>query len=62
MAEVKMKGPLYKVECWEYERGYGRRFMGEKFFTTETEAKTYCEEYFHGDPDCFFKAFWSKVM
>jgi len=61
MAEVKMKKPLFKVTMTEYEKGWGQRPMGEKFFTTEEEAKKFCEGYFFGDPDCFFRATYTKV-
>ena len=37
MAEVRFNGPLYKVTMTEYERGYGQREMGEKFFDNEEE-------------------------
>jgi hypothetical protein len=45
----------------EYERGYGQRPMGETFFTTEEEAKRFCQEYASGDPDCYFRASYEKV-
>jgi hypothetical protein len=60
MAEVKI-GTLYKVTMTEYERGYGQRPMGVKFFTTEAEAKKFCEEYAAGDSECFFRADYRKV-
>lgn len=41
-------GSLYKVQCTEYERGYGQRDMGTYFFTTEQEAKEFCERYASG--------------
>ena len=61
MAEVKFPGPLYKVTMTEYERGYGQRDMGEKFFDNEEEAKTFCEKYFSGGPDCYYRAEYRKV-
>ncbi len=61
MSEVTLKTPLFKVTMTEYERGYGQRHMGEKFFTTEEEAKKFCEGYYFGDPDCFFRATYTKV-
>jgi len=61
MSEVKMNGSLFKVTCTEYERGYGQRPMGEKFFTTEAEAKQFCEEYASGDSECFYRADYRKV-
>jgi hypothetical protein len=62
MAEVKLNG-LYKVTMTEYERGYGQRDMGTKFFDTEEEAKAFVEEYNKdpGDPDCFFRASYRKI-
>ena len=62
MAEVRLNG-LYKVTMTEYERGYGQRDMGTKFFDNEEEAKAFCAEYNRepGDPDCFFRAAYSKV-
>lgn len=61
MAEVKFPGPLYKVTMTEYERGYGQRDMGEKFFDNEEEAKAFCEKYFSGDPDCYYRAEYRRV-
>ena len=61
MAQVQNPGPLYKVTMTEYERGYGQRPMGETYFTTEEEAKKFCEEYFSGDPDCYYRADYRKV-
>jgi hypothetical protein len=61
MAEVKNPGPLFKVTMTEYERGYGQRHMGEKYFDNEEEAKKFCEGYFFGDHDCYFKATYTKV-
>ena len=60
MAEVKLNG-LYKVTMTEYERGYGQRDMGTTYFTTEEEAKKFCQEYFSGDPDCYYRAEYYKV-
>jgi hypothetical protein len=59
--EVTLKDSLYKVTMLEYERGYGQRFMGEKFFTTEAEAKRFCDGYAFGDEDCFFRATYTKI-
>ncbi len=61
MAQVLNPGPLYKVTMTEYERGYGQRPMGETYFTTEDEAKKFCEEYFSGSPDCYYRAEYRKV-
>jgi len=52
---------LYRVQCTEYERGYGQRDMGQYFFTTEQEAKEFCEKYASGDSECFFRASYEKV-
>lgn len=62
MSEVKLNG-LYKVTMTEYERGYGQRDMGVKFFDNEAEAKQFCENYNRdpGDPDCFYRADYRKV-
>ena len=62
MSEVKLNG-LWKVQMTEYERGWGQRDMGTKFFDNETEAKAFCEAYNKdpGDPDCYFRAAYSKV-
>ena len=62
MSEVKL-GSLYKVTMTEYERGWGQRPMGEKWFTTEAEARKFCEDYNRdpGDPDCYFRASYTKV-
>lgn len=61
MARVEMNGPLYRVECREYERGWGQRDMGTVYFTTEEEAKKYCEEYASGDSECFYRASYTRV-
>ncbi len=63
MAEVKFNGPLYKVTMTEYERGYGQREMGVRFFDNEEDAKQYCRKYNEdlGDPDCFYRADYRKV-
>ncbi len=61
MPEIKMKGPLFKVTMTEYEKGWGQRPMGEKFFTTEEEAKKFCEDYASGDYECFYRASYSRV-
>lgn len=55
-------GPLYRVQCTEYERGYGQRDMGEVFFTTEEEAKLYCEQYASGDSECYYRAEYRRVL
>jgi hypothetical protein len=55
-------GPLYKVTCTEYERGYGQRPMGEVYFTTEVEAKLYCEQYASGDSECYYRAEYRRVL
>jgi hypothetical protein len=60
MAQVQV-GSLYRVQCTEYERGYGQRDMGVYFFTTEEEARKFCEEYASGSPDCYFRASYEKV-
>lgn len=60
MPEVKV-GTLYKVTMTEYEKGWGQRPTGEKFFTTEEEAKQFCLEYASGDYDCYYRASYTKV-
>jgi hypothetical protein len=60
MAEVKL-GTLYKVTMTEHERGWGQRPMGETFFTTEEEAKRFCEEYASGDSECYFRARYERI-
>jgi hypothetical protein len=61
MAQVHNPGPLYKVTMTEYERGYGQRPMGETFFTTEEEARKFCQEYASGDSECYYRADYRKV-
>jgi hypothetical protein len=63
MPQVKNPGPLFKVTMTEYERGYGQRPMGERWFNTEQDAKAFCDEYNRdpGDPDCFYRASYQKV-
>ena len=61
MAEVRLNTPLFKVTMTEYERGYGQRDMGEKFFDNEEEARKFCEEYFSGDRDCYYRAEYRRV-
>jgi hypothetical protein len=62
MAEVRLNS-LYKVTMTEYERGYGQRDMGTKFFDNEEEAKEFVKEYNKdpGDPDCYYRADYRKV-
>ncbi len=60
MAQVT-PGPLYKVTMTEYERGYGQRSMGETYFTTEQEAKEFCEKWASGDSECYYRARYEKV-
>ncbi len=60
MAQVT-PGPLYKVTMTEYERGYGQRPMGETYFTTEQEAKEFCEKWTSGDSECYYRARYEKV-
>jgi hypothetical protein len=45
----------------EYERGYGQRPMGEKYFDNEEEAKQFCKEYFSGDSECYYRADYRKI-
>lgn len=63
MSEVKLNGPLFKVTMTEYERGWGQRPMGERYFDCERDAKAFCEEYNRdpGDPDCFFRADYRRI-
>ena len=61
MAEVKLNGPLYKVTMTEYERGWGQRPMGVKYFDNETEAKQFCKDYFSGDIECYYRADYEKI-
>ena len=63
MPQVKNPGPLFKVTMTEYERGYGQRPMGERWFNTEQDAKAFCDEYNRdpGDPDCFYRASYQKI-
>jgi len=57
---VEMDGSLYRVECREYESGV-QRDMGTVYFTTEEEAKMYCQEYACGDSECYFRASYTRV-
>jgi hypothetical protein len=63
MAEVKLQGPLFKVVMTEYERGWGQRPMGERYFDTEQDARAFCDEYNRdpGDPDCYFRASYQRI-
>jgi hypothetical protein len=61
MSKVKLNGALYKVTMTEYERGYGQRDMGEKFFDNEDEAKQFCKDYFGGDSECYYRADYRKI-
>ena len=58
--ELQFKN-LFKVTMTEYERGYGQRPMGTKFFDTEAEAKAFCLEYASGDYECFYRASYERV-
>jgi hypothetical protein len=59
--EIFLPKTLYKVTMTEYERGFGQRHMGERFFEHEYEAKEFCRNYASGDEDCFFRASYTKV-
>jgi hypothetical protein len=61
MSEVRVNGPLYKVTMTEYERGYGQRPMGERYFDNEQEAQEFCKNYFSGDSECYFRADYQKI-
>ena len=61
MAEVRLNGALFKVTMTEYERGYGQRSMGEKYFDNEAEAKEFCKQYFGGDSECYYRADYRKI-
>lgn len=44
MPEVKMKGPLFRVEIMEYERGWAK--LDEvKFFDSMEDAEAFCKDY-----------------
>lgn len=60
MTQVQV-GTLYRVQCTEYERGWGQRDMGVYFFTTEEEAQKFCKEYASGDSECYYRADYQKV-
>jgi hypothetical protein len=60
MSQVHLE-TLYRVQCTEYERGWGQRDMGVYFFTTEEEAKKFCEEYASGDSECYYRASYTRV-
>ena len=61
MARVNQPVATYRVEFTEYERGWGQREMGEKFFDNENEAKQFCINYAGGDYECFYRADYKKV-
>jgi hypothetical protein len=61
MSEVRLNGPLFKVTMTEYERGYGQRPMGEKYFDNEQEAQEFCKKYFSGDSECYYRADYRKI-
>ena len=58
---VELPEALYECDCREYERGYGQRDMGKVYFTTEEEAKKFCEEYASGDSECYFRASYRRI-
>lgn len=45
MSEVKLNGPVYKVELTEHERGWGQKHWETKFFDNEYEAREYARQY-----------------
>lgn len=61
--EIKFATPVYRVTMTEYERGWGQRPMGERYFDCERDAIAFCKEYNKdpGDPDCFFRASYTRV-
>lgn len=63
MAEVKLRGSLYKVTLTEYDAG-AQRPWGEKFFDSKVEAEAYCRNYNienKGIPEWFVRADYHKV-
>lgn len=51
----------YRVDIYEYERGFGRRHEGVKFFDDEAKALNYVRDYNSRNtanyvPDCYWKA------
>jgi hypothetical protein len=62
MAEIKLRTPVYKVTMTEYERGWGQRPMGEKYFDNEQDAKAFCEQWSdYTDPDCYYRASYTRI-
>ncbi len=59
MAEI-MIDELYEVKMTEHDCGV-QRPMGKKLFTTELEAKTFCDDYFSGNADCYWRADYRKI-
>ncbi len=51
---------LYEVKMTEHDCGV-QRPMGKKLFTTELEAKTFCDDYFSGNADCYWRADYRKI-
>jgi len=45
MAEVKLNGPIFKVELTEYERGWGEKHWDTKYFDNESEARKWAYDY-----------------
>lgn len=58
----------WKVNIYEYERGFGRRLEGTETFQERETADAFVEDYNAGNtaeivPDCYFKAsepVWEK--
>ena len=44
MSEIKLP-TVYRVDIIESERGWGQKIDETKYFTTEQEAKMFCQEY-----------------
>lgn len=59
MAEVFMD-ELYEVTMTEYDEG-AQRPMGKKLFTSETEAKRFCDNYFSGSSSCYYRADYRRI-
>ena len=57
---MEIPGELYEVTMTEYDNGV-QRPEGRRLFTTEPEAKRFCDQCNSGTPDCYWRATYRKV-
>lgn len=57
---MEIKGPVFKVEIIESERGWGSKVDEVKFFTSRDEAEAFCKN-FNKDNNLDYVPDWYMV-